>query len=89
MTKDDEEFIKAHRNVLSAVSPFFHKLLQSDMKANREGIIRLEEISGSIMEVVLEFIYTGSVSIAEENQAIDLIAAANYLLLPGLKTVSG
>ncbi|XP_078353487.1 kelch-like protein 11 [Oculina patagonica] len=87
VTKDDKEF-KAHRNVLSAASPFFHKLLQSDMKENREGIVRFEEISGSVMEDVLQFIYTGSVEITQENSK-DLIATGNYLLLPGLKTVSG
>ena len=43
VTKDDKEF-KAHRNVLSAASPFFFKLLQSDMKENREGLVRFEEI---------------------------------------------
>ncbi|XP_078353485.1 kelch-like protein 24 [Oculina patagonica] len=87
VTKDDKEF-KAHRNVLSAASPFFHKLLQSDMKENREGIVRFEEISGSVMEDVLQFIYTGSVEITQENSE-DLIATANYLLIPGVKTVSG
>ena len=88
VTKDDKEF-KAHKNVLSAASPFFFKLLQSDMKENREGIVRFEEISGAVMEDVLEFIYTGSsVEVTQENVE-DLIAAANYLLIPGLKTVSG
>ena len=87
VTKDDKEF-KAHRNVLSAVSPFFSKLLQSDMKENREGIVRFEEILGAAMEDVLEFIYTGSVEVTEENSK-DLIAAANYLLIPGLKNLSG
>ena len=87
VTKDETEF-KAHRNVLSAASPFFHKLFHSDMKENQEGIARFEEISGSVMEDVLQFIYTGSVEITQENSE-DLIAAANYLLLPGLKTVSG
>ena len=87
MTKDDKEF-KAHRNVLSAASPFFCKLLQSDMKENREGIVRFEEISGAVMEDVLEFFYTGSVEVTQENSE-DLIAAANYFLIPGLKTVSG
>ena len=86
MAKDDKEF-KAHRNVLSAASPFFCKLLQSDMKENREGIVRFEEISGAVMEDVLEFIYTGSVEVNQENSK-DLIAAANYLLVPGLKKLS-
>ena len=87
VTKDDKEF-KAHRNVLSAASPFFFKLLQSDMKENREGIVRFEEISGAVMEDVLKFIYTGSVEITQEN-CKDLIAAANYFLIPGLKKLSG
>jgi len=87
VTKDDKEF-KAHRNVLSAASPFLLKLLQSDMKENREGIVRFEEISAAVMEDVLEFIYTGSVEVTQENSE-DLITAANYLLIPALKTVSG
>ena len=87
VTKDDEEF-KTHRNVLSAASPFFSKLLESDMKENREGIVRFEEISGAVMEDVLEFIYTGNVEVTQEN-AKDLIAAANYLIIPGLKKLSG
>ena len=86
-TKDDKEF-KAHRNVLSAASPFFFKLFQSDMKENREGIVRFEEISGAVMEDVLEFIYTGSVEVTQENSK-DLIAAANYLVIPSLKNLSG
>ena len=87
LTKDDKEF-KAHRNVLSAASPFFFKLLESDMRENREGIVRFEEISGAVMEDVLEFIYTGSVEVTQGN-CKDLIAAANYLLIPGLKKLSG
>ena len=87
VTKDGKEF-KAHRNVLSAASPFFFKLLHSDMKENREGIVRFEEISGAVMEDVLEFIYTGSVEVTQENSK-HLIAAANYLVIPGLKNLSG
>ena len=83
VTKDGKEF-KAHRDVLSAASPFFRKLFQSDMRENQEGIVRLEEISGAVMEDVLEFIYTGSVEVTQENSK-DLVAAANFLLIPGLK----
>ena len=87
VSKDNREF-KAHRNVLSAASPFFCRLLKSDMKENREGIIRFEEISGSIVEDVLEFIYTGTVAVTQENSK-ELIAAGNYLIIPSLKTASG
>ena len=87
VSKDNRE-LKAHRNVLSAASPFFSKLLQSDMKENREGIVRFEEISGSVIEDVLQFIYTGTVEVTQENSK-ELIAAGNYLIIPGLKTASG
>ena len=80
----DEKEFKAHRNVLSAASPFFHKLLESDMKENREGVARFEEISESVMEDVLEFIYTGSVEITQENSE-ELLATANYLLHSGFE----
>ena len=84
---DNIEF-KAHRNVLSAASPYFDKLLQSNMKENLEGIVRFEEISGSVLKDVLEFIYSGTVDVTQEN-AEELIAAGNYLIIPGLKTASG
>ena len=87
VTKDGYEF-KAHRNVLSAASPFFSKLHQSNMKENQEGIVRFGEISGAVMEDVLEFIYTGRVKVTQENSK-DLVAAANFLVIPGLKKLSG
>ena len=79
---------KAHRNLLSAASPFFEKLLQSEMKEKEEGVIRFEDISELILADILEFIYTGSVEINETN-ATDLIIAAEYLLIEGLKTKLG
>lgn len=87
VAKEGNEF-KAHRNVLSAASPFFSKLLQSEMKEKEEGVIRFEEISKSVLSDVLEFIYTGNVEINEKN-AGDLIIAADYLLLESLKIISG
>ncbi|CAH3170438.1 unnamed protein product [Porites evermanni] len=87
VAKEGREF-KAHRNVLSAASPFFSKLLQSEMKEREEGVIRLKEISKSVLSDVLEFIYMGRVEINGEN-AEDLIIAADYLLLESLKTISG
>ena len=86
---NDEEFA-AHRAVLAAASPFFLSLLISDMRESKEHLIRIElkEATVSVMEDVLQYVYTGNVSVTEEN-AHNLVATADYLLLPGLKTVAG
>ena len=88
VAKEGKEF-KAHRNVLSAVSPFFDRVFENEWKEKEEGIIRFEEISESILEGVLEFIYTGHVEIHDEQSGKDLIIAADYLLLVCLKTFAG
>ena len=83
----DKEF-KAHRAVLAAASPFFLALLTSDMKERNEQLIKvdLEEATESVVEDALKYLYTGNVTIIEE-RAHNLLATANYLLLPGLKTM--
>ncbi|XP_068683045.1 kelch-like protein 3 [Montipora foliosa] len=84
----DKEF-KAHRLVLAAASPFFLSLLVSDMREGKEQFIRieLEEATGSVMEDVFKYIYTGIAAVTKDT-AHDLVAAADYLLLPGLKTLA-
>ena len=83
---DGKEF-RAHGHVLSDASPFFEKLFNSDMKEANEGIVRLEMLTESAMADTLEFIYTGSVHIAPE-MAKYLIAMAEFLILPRLKTLA-
>ena len=80
--KDGKE-IRATRNQLSE-SDFFSTLLNSDMKENREGIIRLEHITETVMKDVLKFMRCGCVIITQQN-AVNLLEAADYLLLPSLK----
>ena len=83
---DDQVRLKAHRIVLCAASPFFYNALNSDMKEKKEGVIRLEETSKAVMEEVLEYLYTGHVDINEHN-AFDLLAVADYFLIPCLKSL--
>ena len=88
--QDAKEF-KAHRRVLSEASPFFERLLKSDMKESIEGVIHLEMTNEQCLGDILEFVYTGHVQIsaAEENGARDLITMSDYLVLPRLKAVAG
>ena len=85
--KDGKEF-RASRNELSAASDFFCTLLNSDMKENREGIIRLEHITETVMKDVLEFMRCGCVMITQE-KATYLLEAADYLIISSLKTIVG
>ena len=84
---NDQAHLKAHRVVLCAASPFFYNALNSDMKERKEGVIRLEETSKSVMEEVLEYMYTGHVDINQNS--FDLIAAADYFVMPSLKALYG
>ena len=80
---------KAHKAVLAASSPFFLTLLESNMRESNEHLIKieLEEATASIMEDVLKYVYTGNVSVTEES-AHNLIGTADYLFLPGLKSLA-
>ncbi|XP_015750817.1 PREDICTED: kelch-like protein 3 [Acropora digitifera] len=59
------------------------------MKESNEDVIKIEldEATEDVMEDVLSYIYTGDVSITDK-RAHNLIATADYLLLPGLKTLA-
>ena len=76
---------RVHKDVLSDASPFFEKLLNSDMKEAKEGMVQLEMFTESVMAATLEFIYTGGVRISTQEIAEGLIVMADYLFLPNLK----
>ena len=89
VTVNGKEF-KTHKVVLAAASPFFLALLESDMKESNEQLIsiELEEATSSVMDEVVKYIYTGDVSVNKEI-CHNVIATADYLLLPGLKAFAG
>ena len=87
MLQVEGQTFAAHRCVLAASSKFFYSLFTNDMKEKSATIVTLEGIPVSTMDRLLSYLYTGEIQISEAN-AEDLIAAANYLLLPRLKNIS-
>ena len=83
---EDQARLKAHRNVLCAASPFFFNALNTEMKEKKEGVIRLKDTNKALMEKVLEYLYTGYADVNDKN-AYELIAVADYILIPSLKYV--
>ena len=78
----------AHRNVLSAASPYFNSLLDGGFTENTQQVIDLTKSFPvpDILESVLKYIYTGVVDI-DYNNLVDLLQAASFLCLDGAKSL--
>jgi hypothetical protein len=84
----EEHKFAAHKNILAASSPYFLGLFTTELRGHSKGIpqvVQLEGFDGSIMEVLLNYIYTGEARLTEENVR-ELVFAADYLLINDLKT---
>ncbi|KAM4676491.1 kelch-like protein 30 [Discoglossus pictus] len=59
--------LQCHRVVLSSVSRYFYSMFTCCLKESRKGEVVLLEISASVMQAVLHFIYTGEASLNLDN----------------------
>ena len=74
----------AHRSILAASSPYFRGLFTNDMREKAMLEIKLDELPASVMDCLLDYMYTGKVTVTEMN-AQPLVAAADYLIIQSLK----
>jgi hypothetical protein len=84
---EDEKKLYGCRAILAARSEVFDRLLYNGMKESYEKQISLPTINSSIMEIVLEYAYTGSIkeeSLTKDN-IVEAVHAADYFQLPGLQ----
>jgi len=51
------------------------------MKEKQDNVVNVDNISAEVMEVIVEFVYTGKISVTTQN-ALDLWIAADYLMIP-------
>ena len=78
-----DKHIRCHKAVLMAASPYFEAMFNSGMKEAIDGEIRFQDMSASIFEHVLEFIYTGKHIVTKDN-ATSLLEAASLLQINAL-----
>ena len=88
VVKNGKQF-QADRNVLSQASPFFEKLLSSDMKEGNEGVIRLQTITDTDGGSSAVYLQWHCVQIRSKENAEKLIETADFLFLSNLKTIAG
>ncbi|XP_044755911.1 actin-binding protein IPP [Coccinella septempunctata] len=69
---------KVHKAILAASSPYFQAMFTGELSEKNKNEIELHGISAEIFEVLLEFIYSGSVHI-NQNNVQDVFFAGDML----------
>ncbi|KAE8609887.1 hypothetical protein XENTR_v10011940 [Xenopus tropicalis] len=69
-----------HKLVLAASSPYFAALLAGGMKESLTEVVQIQGLNPNSFQLILDFIYTGSVKISTDNVE-DLMTAADMLQL--------
>ncbi|XP_066537088.1 actin-binding protein IPP [Hoplias malabaricus] len=83
-----ERVFHVHRLVLAASGPYFSALFSGGMSEAREDQVHITGVHPDIFENLLDFIYTGSISVSVENVQ-ELMMAADMLQLSEVVSICG
>src|SRR5436189_154244 len=85
----DEKKLYGCRAVLAARSEVFDRLLYNGMKESNEKQISFPTINITEMEIILEYIYTGSIQIESltKDNIVEAFYVADYFQLPDLQNL--
>ncbi|ELU05505.1 hypothetical protein CAPTEDRAFT_36834, partial [Capitella teleta] len=73
-----------HRAILAVSSPYFLTMFNTELSEKNQSEIVLQEMEASTLELILEYVYTGQVSLCEESVQ-HLLSAANLFQLLALR----
>uniref|UniRef100_A0A6I8NCZ2 Kelch like family member 2 n=1 Tax=Ornithorhynchus anatinus TaxID=9258 RepID=A0A6I8NCZ2_ORNAN len=76
--------IAAHRVVLAACSPYFHAMFTGEMSESRAKRVRIKEVDGWTLKMLIDYVYTAEIHVTEENVQV-LLPAAGLLQLQDVK----
>ena len=81
---DDGTRVPAHRCVLAAASPFFYAMFLSDLVEKTSTVIRLMDVAGDVLELVVDYMYQGGLRLTDCEAAGGLLEAADRLQIQPL-----
>ena len=70
--------IDAHKIILASRSDFFKAMFTSNMKENQEGYVTLESIENNILDKIINFLYTGNITLIP-SEVEELLDASHML----------
>ncbi|CAB3408445.1 unnamed protein product [Caenorhabditis bovis] len=87
ISSDNREF-PVHLTVLAQRCPYFKAMISNRMenKEMTEKMVKFEDISGDVLEKVLQYIYDPAISIADFRNLEEIMLAADRLMLEPLKS---
>ena len=75
----------ANRMVLSCYCSFFNQILASETNNQvNDSVVDIPDVDGKLLELLVQYIYTGQICI-DSNNVFDILAAADYLELDEVK----
>nr|XP_021000273.1 speckle-type POZ protein B-like [Parasteatoda tepidariorum] len=82
--------LPAHKFLLSARSPVFRAMFHhQDMLENESNVVEISDVDPKTLKSFLEFLYTGSVDIIDDESALELLIIADkYQVLSLMDTCS-
>ncbi|XP_022170913.1 ring canal kelch homolog isoform X2 [Myzus persicae] len=82
---NDGTIIFGHKVVLVSASPYFRAVFISFEETNKD-LILISELDSPVLQLLVNYIYTGEIMVTEENVKV-LLSAANFLQLDYVKSV--
>ncbi|GET03118.1 hypothetical protein GLOIN_2v1847831 [Rhizophagus clarus] len=84
---EDKKILYGSRSILAARSEVFEGLFYNGMKETYEKQVSFPTINSSVMEIILEYIYTGSIKdeYLTKDNIIEVFQAADYFQLENIK----
>jgi len=80
--------VKAHRNIMSARSPAFKAMLESEMKEKKSGRVEVKDFGKSVVKAMVQFIYTAEID-EEIEDIVELMKIGNKYLIKSLVNECG
>uniref|UniRef100_A0A8D0GZP5 BTB domain-containing protein n=1 Tax=Sphenodon punctatus TaxID=8508 RepID=A0A8D0GZP5_SPHPU len=80
-------FLSLSRLLLTSVSPYFLRMFSSSFREAQDGEVLLQDLASSTLQSVLDYLYTGELTLTAENAQDLFTAACRLQLLPLQETV--
>jgi len=81
----DNHSFYARKDILVNRSSFFKMMLSGKLKESSESIIVIQDVHPDILFKILQFLYSGTVDMKDDQETIQLLVISDKFLLDGLK----